>query len=327
LWESRAVRRGLGRTALLVSEIGFGAWGIGGSSWGGPDDANSLAALSKAFDLGVNFVDTALIYGAGHSERLVAEALKGRKEVIYVATKIPPKNMLWPARAGVPLRKVFPSRYVRECTEQSLRNLQRETIDLQQFHVWSSEWVDDEDWRESVRWLKQTGKARFVGISVNDHQPASVVSALQTGLIDCVQVIYNIFDPSPADQLFPICQQLDVGVIARVPFDEGSLTGTITPETTFSPKDMRSRYFGGNRKREVWERVQCLRRDLGEKASLARTALRFGLSHPAVSTVIPGMRKPAHVEENAGASHAGPLSAATLEILARHRWVRNFYDF
>jgi aryl-alcohol dehydrogenase-like predicted oxidoreductase len=320
-------RRRLGRTGLLVSEIGFGAWGIGGSSWGGPDDSNSLAALAKAFDLGVNFVDTALVYGSGHGERLVSQALQGRTEAIYVATKIPPKNMLWPARSGIPLRKVFPSRHVKKCTEESLRNLRRDTIDLQQFHVWNQEWSDDEDWRESVTWLKRTGKVRFVGISVNDHAPASVVPALQTGLIDCVQVIYNIFDPSPADQLFPLCQQLDIGVIARVPFDEGSLTGTINPETTFPPGDMRSRYFRGDRKQTVWERVQSLRRDLGEQESLARTALRFCLSHPAVSTVIPGMRKPAHVEENSGASQAGPLPPATLEMLARHRWGRNFYDF
>jgi aryl-alcohol dehydrogenase-like predicted oxidoreductase len=310
----------------MVSEIGFGAWGIGGSSWGGPDDRNSLSALAKAFDLGVNFVDTALVYGSGHSEQLVAQALEGRREAIYVATKIPPKNMLWPARPGIPLHKAFPSRYVKKCTEESLRNLRRETIDLQQFHVWNEEWTEDEDWRESVEWLKRTGKVRFVGISVNDHKPSTVIPAVQTGLIDCVQVIYNIFDPSPADQLFPLCQQLDVGVVARVPFDEGSLTGTINPETTFPPNDMRSRYFGGERKQAVWERVQALRRDLGEQENLALTALRFCLSHPAVSTVIPGMRKPAHVEQNAGASRVGPLPAAIRETLARHRWERNFYD-
>lgn len=319
-------QRRLGRTGLMVSEIGFGAWGIGGSSWGGPDDSNSLAALAKAFDSGVNFVDTALVYGSGHSEQLVAQALKGRTEAIYVATKIPPKNMLWPARPGIPLHKAFPSRYVKKCTEESLRNLRRATIDLQQFHVWNEEWTEDEDWRESVEWLKRTGKVRFVGISVNDHKPSTVIPAVQTGLIDCVQVIYNIFDPSPGDQLFPLCQQLDVGVIARVPFDEGSLTGTINPGTTFPPNDMRSRYFGGDRKQAVWERVQALRRDLGEQEKLALTALRFCLSHPAVSTVIPGMRKPAHVEQNASASQAGPLPAAILEMLARHRWARNFYD-
>ena len=319
-------QRRLGRTGRMVSEIGFGAWGIGGSSWGGADDVASLAALGKAFDSGINFVDTALIYGDGHSERLIGQILKSRKEDIFVATKIPPKNMLWPARPGIPLRKVFPFRYVKKCTDQSLRNLRRDSLDLQQFHVWNADWVEDDDWRESVEWLKRTGKARFVGISVNDHQPESVIAALRTGRIDCVQVIYNIFDPSPASALFPLCRNLGIGVIARVPFDEGGLTGTITPDTVFAPKDMRSRYFGGSRKQELWERIQAIRRDLGDRESLSQTALRFCLSNPAVTTVIPGTRNAAHVEKNSSASAAGPLPAESLEILVRHSWPRNFYD-
>jgi len=309
----------------MVSEIGYGAWGIGGSSWGGPNDNSSVMALAKAFDSGINYVDTALVYGGGHSEQLIAQVVKAHKDKVYIATKVPPKNMLWPARPGIRLREVFPFRHFKKCTEQSLRNLKRDYVDLQQFHVWNPEWVEEDDWRKSVEWLKRTGKARFVGISANDHQPASVISALKTGLIDCVQVIYNIFDPSPADELFPLCVQLDVGVIARVPFDEGGLTGTITPDTTFNPTDMRSRYFAGNRKREIWERVEAIRRDLGDQELISRTALRFCLSHPAISTVIPGMRKVAHVEENVAASAAGPLSQGSLEILARHRWPRNFY--
>jgi len=320
-------KRRLGRARLLVSEVGFGAWGIGGRIWQDSDDHASLEALARAFELGVNFVDTALIYGQGHSERLIAKALRGRGDSIHVATKMPPKNMIWPPRPGIPLREAFPLRHVKKCTDESLRNLGRDSIDLQQFHVWNSEWANDDDLNEAIEWLKGKGKARFVGISANDHQPASVISTLRTGLIDCVQVIYNIFDLSAADELFPVCQQFDVGVIARVPFDEGSLTGTITPETTFRAEDWRSRYFAGGRKQEVWERVQALRRDLGEEEPLARTALRFCLSHPAVSTVIPGMRKPIHVEENAAASAAGPHSPATLAILARHRWSRNFYPW
>lgn len=318
-------KRRLGRTGLLASEIAFGAWGIGGGVWGGSDDSTSLAALARAFDLGVNFVDTALVYGGGHSEQLIAQALEGRGETVYVATKIPPKNEMWPMRPGVPLRKVFPFRYVRKCTDASLKNLRRDTIDLQQFHTWSAEWVEDDGWRKSIEWLKRSGKARFVGISVNEHEPAGVLSALRTRLVDCVQVIYNIFDPSPAEELFPLCQQLDVGVIVRVPFDEGSLTGTIIPKAEFDPSDWRSWYFGGNRKQEVWGRVQALRRELGETEPLARTALRFGLSHPAVSTVIPGMRNPEHVEENLAASAAGPLPESTLKLLACHRWQKNFY--
>jgi aryl-alcohol dehydrogenase-like predicted oxidoreductase len=319
-------QRRLGRTGFIVSEIGFGAWGIGGSSWGGPDDGASLAALEKAFDSGINFIDTALVYGGGHSEQLIGRVLRTRKDNVYVATKVPPKNMLWPARPGIPPRDVFPFRHVKKCADQSLRNLRTDRIDLLQFHVWNADWVEDDDWRESVEWLKRKGKARFVGISANDHHPESVLSALKTGLIDCVQVIYNIFDPSPAAELLPLCRDLDIGVIARVPFDEGSLTGTITPETTFAPTDMRSRYFAGNRKQEMWERVQAIRRDLGDQEPLSRTALRFCLSQPAISTVIPGMRRAAHVEENGSASTAGPLPLEILQILARHCWPRNFYD-
>jgi len=319
-------RRRLGRTGLQVSEVGLGAWGMGGSSWGGPDDANSLAALEKAFDAGVNFVDTALVYGMGHSEELVAKAVRRRSETIYVATKVPPKNMLWPARAGIGIEDVYPFGHVKKCTDNSLKNLRRDTLDLQQFHVWNGEWTGSDVWRKSVEWLKGKGKARFVGISVNDHMPASVIPALRTGLIDCVQVIYNIFDPSPADELFPLCQQLGVGVVARVPFDEGSLTGTITAETTFAPGDFRARYFGGERRQEVCKRVQALRDDLDGAEPLTATALRFCISHPAVSTVIPGMRKPQHVEENLKAVQAGPLSSAVLATLAPHRWPRNYYN-
>ena len=318
-------QRPLGSTGLLVSEVGFGAWGVGGSLWGDPNDASSTDALIRAFDLGINFVDTALAYGKGHSERLIGRVLSGRKDRVYVATKIPPKNWLWPARPGVPLRKVFPMSYVKSCTEQSLKNLQRDYVDLQQFHVWNPEWVEDDDWRKSVEWLKRSGKARFVGISVNDHQPSSVLTALNTGLIDSVQVIYNIFDQTPAEELFPICRHKKVGVIARVPFDEGGLTGSITPQTIFPPNDMRSHYFAGDRKRELCERVEAIRRDLGDSEPLTDTALRFCLSHPAVSVVIPGMRQVHHVEANAKASAAGPLPPEVLQTLGRHQWRRSFY--
>ena len=319
-------RRRLGRSGLFVSEIGFGAWGIGGTWWGGRDDVSSLTALSKAFDLGINFIDTAHVYGDGHSERLIAKALKGRGETIHIATKIPPKNNRWPARPGIPLKEAYPFDHVKKCTEQSLKNLGRDKIDVQQFHVWNPEWVEDDEWRESVHWLKCTGKARFVGISANDHLPDTVISALSTGDIDTIQVIYNIFDQSPKEQLFGVCQRLDIGVIARVPFDEGGLTGTITPDTTFPPTDMRSRYFSGDRKKALWDRVQALRQDLGESEPLPQTALRFCISHPAVSTVIPGMRKVCHVEQNLLASAAGPLPPETLDLLRRHQWKRSFYD-
>ncbi len=319
-------RRALGRTGLMVSEIGFGSWGIGGKIWRDADDRSSLNALARAFDLGVNFVDTALIYGNGHSEELIGRALKRRSEEIFIATKVTPTDGGWPPRPGVPFSRAFPLHHVKKCTDESRKNLGRDTLDLQQFHIWSREWVNRDDFQEAVAWLKQSGKAKFVGISVNDHEPTTVIAALQTGLIDCVQVIYNIFDPSPADELFPLCQKINVGVIARVPFDEGSLAGNITPKTSFKPGDWRARYFSDDRKQEVCRRIVYLRQDLGSQEPLSQTALRFCLSHPAVSTVIPGMSRARHVEENVAAAGAGSLPASTLELLRRHRWVRNFYS-
>lgn len=308
-----------------MSEIGFGAWGIGGAMWQGSDDSASMAALQRAVQLGITFFDTALAYGDGHSAKLITRLRRQAGQAFTVATKIPPRNGLWPARPGIPIQKVFPFHYVCKCTEESLRNLEVQQLDLQQFHVWNPEWLEDPEWRKSVEWLKGKGKARFVGISVNDHQPSSAIAALRSGLIDTVQVIYNIFDQSPEDELFAVCQELDIGVIVRVPFDEGSLTGKITPQTTFPAGDWRNRYFTAARKREVWERVQPLQGGLGDREPLPQTALRFCLSHPAVSTVIPGMRSPRHVESNAAASAAGPLPAQTLEVLRRHRWVRSYY--
>jgi aryl-alcohol dehydrogenase-like predicted oxidoreductase len=192
--------------------------------------------------------------------------------------------------------------------------------------VWNSEWAADPEWHKTIEWLKTRGKAGLVGISVNDHMPASVITAVRTGLVDCVQVIYNIFDQSPASELFPLCQELNIGVIARVPLDEGSLTGTITPETTFSRRDFRRQYFAGERKLAVWQRIQALKEELDGEEPLATTALRFCLSHPAVSTVIPGSKNARHVEQNLAASRAGALSEETLQKLERHRWCRNFYN-
>lgn len=319
--------RVLGRTGFLVSEIGYGAWGIGGSMWIGARDETSLAALRRAFELGVNFVDTALAYGDGHSEELVGRAVREHGGRIYVATKVPPKNYLWPARPGIGIEQVFPYDYIIRSTEQSLRNLKLETIDLQQLHVWNPEWIDRDDWRRAADDLKLSGKIRAFGISINDHEPDSALEVLKTGLIDAVQVIYNIFDQSPEENLFPLCLALNVGVLARVPLDEGGLTGAITPETKFPPGDWRERYFRGDRKRQVAERVAALRRDLeGVEGTLAEIALRFCLSHTAVSSVIPGMRRCETVESSCRASQLGPLAPDVLEKLKRHAWRRNFYD-
>jgi len=286
--------RTLGRTGWTVTEIGYGAWGLGGNQWRGHREEEATAALRRALEMGLNFIDTALAYNEGHSERLIAGVLKETGAQAWVATKIPPKNRLWPARPGIGLEEVFPPDYVRESTETSLRNLGVETIDLQQFHVWNPEWIGREEWRRSVEDLKSAGKIRYFGISINDHQPDSALEACRTGLIDTVQVIYNIYDQSPEAHLLPLCRELNIGVLARVPFDEGALTGTITPETEFDPGEFRAAYFAGDRKREVFERANALVADLraaGLDEPLPHTALRFILSHPAVSTVIPGMRR------------------------------------
>lgn len=320
--------RKLGRTGLDISDIGYGAWGIGGIQWIGGEDHESVKALKRSIDLGLNFIDTALAYGEGHSERIVGQVLRELGAPVYVATKIPPKNQLWPARPGIPIDEVFPYDYAVACTEQSLRNLGREQIDVQQFHVWNSEWVERDEWRRAIEDLKASGKVRSFGISINDHQPDSALSIIETGLIDTVQVIYNIFDQSPERNLYPLCQRENIGVIARVPLDEGALTGSIREDTQFSPGEFREAYFRGDHKKQVVEHVTPLVADLeaaGVTQPLAEVALRFCLSHPAVSTVIPGMRRVRHVEANCALSDQGALPQGVLDLLKRHAWEKNFY--
>lgn len=318
--------RKLGRTGMEVSEIGFGAWGIGKRQWIGAEDDVSLSALKTARDSGINFFDTALAYGEGHSEQLLAQAF-GKSSNVIIASKVPPRNMMWPARHGAPLRDVFPHDYVVQSLDKSLSNLKRDVVDVYQFHVWNDEWADQDEWLKTVREMKASGKVRAIGLSINDHQPANALKALATGLIDCVQVIYNIFDQSPQDELFPYCRHNNIGVIARVPFDEGSLTGNIRPDTTFPQNDFRRFYFKDNRKAEVWEHVSQILSDA--KASveeLPSLALRFCITDPAVSTVIPGMRSPERVHANVAVSDVGPLPGAMIEKLRVHRWVRNYYS-
>ncbi len=317
--------RKLGRTNWEISEIGYGAWGIGGIQWRGATDDESVAALHKAIELGLNFIDTALAYGEGHSEVLVGRLVREAGKKIFVATKVPPKNQLWPARPGIGIEKVFPYDYIVKSTEQSLKNLGLERIDLQQLHVWNPEWLEHDDWRRAAEDLKRSGKICAFGVSINDHQPDSALGLIKTGLIDTVQVIYNIFDQSPERNLFPLCLERNIGVLARVPLDEGSLTGTIREDTEFDPKEFRAFYFRGDRKKQVVEHVSALQRDLGD-ANLPQTALRFCLSHPAVSTVIPGMRRVRNVVSNCEASSLGPLDSSTLQMARKHVWERNFYS-
>ena len=318
--------RTLGRTGLRVSEVGFGAWGIGARQWLGAKDDESLRALERAVELGIDFVDTALAYGDGHSERLVGEVARRHAGRVRVATKIPPKNRRWPARRDVPVSDVFPGDYVVRCTEESLRNLGLETIDLQQLHVWTDEFLRQGDWMEAVDRLKKQGKIRHFGVSLGEHTPENGLEAVASGLVDTVQVIYNVFDQSPEDRLFPLCREKNVGVLARVPLDEGGLTGKIGPETSFPEGDFRNAYFAGDRKRQVKERVDRLVADLGLRPeALPETALRFALSHPAVSCVIPGMRSIRNVEANAALADGRGLPADVVARLRAHRWVRNWY--
>ncbi len=319
--------RKLGRTNLQVSEIGFGAWGIGGHLWRDSRDDESITALRRAIELGVNFIDTALAYGNGHSEQLVGRVVRESGRKVYIATKVPPKNELWPAQPGIGIEEVFPYDYTVRCTETSLRNLGVDCVDLQQLHVWNPEWIRRDEWRRALEDIKTSGKARFVGISINDHQPDSAIEIVNTGLIDTVQVIHNIFDQTPETNLFPLCIEKDIGVLARVPLDEGSLTGTIMEQTTFQPGDFREDYFRGDRKAQVIQRVNALRRDLGGiDGTLPEIALRYCLSQPAASTVIPGMRKVRNVESSCSVSDKGSLNTGVLTVLKRHAWNKNFYD-
>lgn len=319
--------RKLGRTGIEVSEVGYGAWGISGKQWIGATDDGSMAALRAAIEGGLNFIDTALAYGEGKSEQLVGQAVREADTKVYVATKVPPKNRLWPARPGIGIEEVFPYDYIVESTETSLKNLGMEQVDLQQLHVWNPDWLDRDEWRRGLETIKAKGYAKYVGISINDHQPDSALGIIETGLIDTVQVIYNVFDQSPEAKLFPACVDRGIGVLARVPFDEGGLTGRIDESTEFPEGDFRAFYFRDDRKKQIVERVDAIIRDLRRsgREEMAEIALRFCLSHPAVSTVIPGMRSMHSVKANLAASDTGALTDAELAILHRHAWDRNFY--
>jgi aryl-alcohol dehydrogenase-like predicted oxidoreductase len=305
----------------MVSEVGYGMWGMAG--WTGSEDEESLRALDRAIELGCNFFDTAWAYGDGHSERLLGETLRRHRGTpLYVATKIPPKNRRWPARPEYPLDDVFPPDHIREYTEKSLRNIGVETLDLQQLHVWSDTWAEDDRWQKAVRALKEEKLVRAVGISVNRFQPHNGLKALATGLIDAVQVVYNTFDQNPEDELFPACQRQDVAVIARVPFDEGSLTGTLTADSRWPEGDFRNLYFHPENLQATLPRVERLRGVVPPGTTMPELVLQHILAHPAVSTVIPGMRKLRHVEQNLAVSDKPPLPDALLAELKSHRWER-----
>lgn len=313
--------RRFGRTGWDISEIGYGMWGMAG--WTGSEDEESLASLDRAVELGCNFFDTAWAYGDGHSEQLLAKLLKrhpGKR--LYSATKIPPQNRRWPARPEYTLDDVYPSDYIREYTEKSLENIGVPAIDLQQFHVWSDTWANDDRWQRAVSKLKEEGLVRAIGISINRWQPTNVLRALDSGSVDAVQVVYNLLDQNPEDELFPYCREHDIGIIARVPFDEGSLAGTLTGSSAWPTGDFRNIYFRPENLIPTLERIERLRPVVPTGMTMPELALRHILQSPDVSTVIPGMRKLKHVEENIRASDGHELSASLMAELKKHRWDR-----
>ncbi|KQY43101.1 aldo/keto reductase [Cellulomonas sp. Root137] len=315
--------RQLGKTGLTVSEIGYGAWGIGASAWIGAQEDESVTALHRAIELGVSFIDTAR--GYGESERIVGRVLRDHPDVL-VATKVPPKNGIWPAPDGLHPDETFPGDHIRASLETSLAASGLEAFDVLQFHVWSDEWVGRGDWLETIADLRQEGKIRFFGVSINDYQPENALGLVRSGTVDTVQVIYNAWHQQPEEHLLPACAEHGVGVIVRVGLDEGGLTGRITADSTFPEGDFRNRYFGGDRPAQVEQRVRALVDDLGVSPDeLPDLALRYVLDQPAVSTVIAGMRTVRNVERNATTSDGRRLTDSQRDVIRRHRWERNFY--
>ena len=313
--------RRFGRTDWMVSEVGYGMWGLAG--WTNTDKQEVAMALDRAVELGCNFFDTAWAYGDGVSENTLRDLIKRHPgKSLYAATKVPPKDRTWPPVKGNSIHNVFPPDYIREYAEKSLTNLGLETIDLLQLHVWEDDWASDDDWKEVVDALKEQGKIRAFGLSLNRWEPENGLQAIRTGLIDAVQVIYNIFDQNPEDELFPLCLKEDVGIIARVPFDEGGLLGHLTKETRFPAHDWRAGYFCEENLAPTVERADALKPVVPAGSNLPEMSMQFILSNPDVSTIIPGMRQVKHVEANMHASDLGPLQKPLLEELHQHRWVR-----
>lgn len=318
--------RRFGRTGWNVSEIGYGMWGLAG--WTGSEDEESLESLQRAIDLGCNFFDTAWAYGDGHSEQLLGKILRANAgKTLYAATKIPPKNRQWPSRRDFKLDDCYPPEYVTEYLDKSLKNLGVPTLDLIQFHTWEDKWLEDERWRRIIEKILTSGKVRAIGISVNRWEPWNGVKAVRAGLVDSVQVIYNIFDQNPEDELFPACREKNVAVIARVPFDEGSLTGNLTLGSKWPKGDWRNSYFVAENLRTSVARADALKPLLSQGMSMAEMALRFILNNKDVNTIIPGMRKRKNVEANMEASAKGPLPEPLHAELRKHRWERKPTDW
>jgi aryl-alcohol dehydrogenase-like predicted oxidoreductase len=313
--------RRFGCTGWMVSEIGFGMWGMG--EWAGSNNEQSMRSLQRAVDLGCNFFDTANAYGNGRSEALLGRLVRanpGKK--LYTATKMPPKNQKWPSRREYSLDESYPPDHIEEYVHKSLENAGLESFDLIQFHTWEDGWLDDDRWVRKLNQLRDQGLFRAIGISINRWEPWNGVKAVESGLIDAVQVIYNIFDQNPEDELFPACDEMDVSIIARVPFDEGTLTGTLTLESRWPEGDWRNTYFVPENLKSSVEHGDALKPLVPSEMTMAEMALRFILNNETVSTIIPGMRRATHVKENLSASDKGPLPAELHEQLRSHRWDR-----
>ncbi len=329
--------RKLGKTDLSIAEVGMGTWQLAGdpNAWVGSDLNESYKALQRYVDLGGNFIDTAWVYGYSDefperhpSEELVGKFIKetGKRENLVIASKVPPKNWNWPAYRGIPISEVFPSEHIEKCVDESLRSLGIDCIDLMQFHVWQDDFVHDTGWKETISKIAQAGKVKYWGISINDYQPSNCLKTLDTGLISTIQFIFNIFHQKPTEKLLPYAKEHSIGLIARVPLDEGGLSGKFTRDSQFEKDELRYSYFGGERLSQLVTRTDALKQLLSEEASsLSELALRYILSFDEISTVIPGMRKVAHVGSNTALSDGRKLSQRLLSELKKHTWERNFY--
>jgi aryl-alcohol dehydrogenase-like predicted oxidoreductase len=313
--------RTFGRTNWQVSEIGYGMWGLAG--WTGSDDEETLQSLQRSVDSGCNFFDTAWAYGDGHSENILGQVVRANSDKkLYTATKIPPKNRVWPSRREFTLDDCFPPDYIEEYVHSSLKNAGLESFDLMQFHVWEDGWLEDDRWAKKLDELRSQGLIHATGISINRWEPWNGVKTVRSGMIDAVQVIYNIFDQNPEDELFPACDAMNVAVIARVPFDEGTLTGTLTKESSWAEGDWRNLYFVPENLIPSVERAEALRPLVPEGMTMPEMALRFILKNQTVSTIIPGMRKIKHVDQNIATSDGQALADELHKKLREHRWER-----
>lgn len=314
--------RNLGRTELKVSEIGFGAWAIGGN-WGNQNENDSVTALHKALDNGVNFIDTAAGYGNGKSERIIAKILKERGDSgkVYVATKTPPAPGTWPPSPYCKIEDRLSENYIRQNIEERLRNLNTDCIDLLQFHTWTRAWNKNPEPFYILQKLKEEGKIKFIGVSTPEHDQNSVIGLMQQGLVDVVQVIYNIFEQDPAEELLPTASELNIGIIVRVVFDEGILTGKYSADTKFPEGDFRNNYLAGDRLERSVKRADKIKEEIKDSGfTMPQTAVKFALADKSVSTVITGIRNSKQAEINTGISGLPDLPEELLIKLRKHAW-------